>query len=87
MATRTWNQKNNVGSLIARLFKPLMRSPANGAKPCLRLATRPDLERIQGRYFDRMTETEPQPDARDDELARRLWEPSARLTGVSDGAR
>ncbi|UCF20016.1 MAG: SDR family oxidoreductase [Gemmatimonadota bacterium] len=86
VATRIYNQNDNLSSLIVRLFKPLMRSPASGARPCLWLATRPDPDRMQGRYFVRMKEALPQPDARDDQLARRLWELSARLTGTYDGA-
>jgi len=83
VATRIWNQNSNVASLIARLFKPLMKSSRDGARPIVHLSADASEDRIQGRYFDRMEETAPAPHTRDAELAMQLWEISARLTGIS----
>lgn len=83
VATRIWNQNRNIGSLIARLYKPFMLTPKSGAEPILRLAAQANAGAIQGRYFDRSQEAQPSADASDEELGRRLWELSARLTGTS----
>jgi len=55
---------------------------AEGAATSVHLALSPDVEGISGRYFVRCAEATPAPRARDVEDARRLWEVSARLTGV-----
>jgi NAD(P)-dependent dehydrogenase (short-subunit alcohol dehydrogenase family) len=82
LATRIWNQNRNLGSLLARLFKPFMGSPEKGGAAVARVATDPALDGVSGRYFDRMDEAEPAPQARDAGLARELWELSAELVGV-----
>jgi retinol dehydrogenase-12 len=80
VATGIWTQNGNPASLFMRLLKPIMRSPASGARPVLRLAAEPQVQRIQGRYFLRMEQAEPHLDARDPALARELWDLSERLS-------
>lgn len=82
VATRIWNQNRNIGSLIARLYKPFMLSPESGAESILRLATDADARAIQGGYFERSERAEPTAEASDDDLAAQLWELSDRLTGA-----
>lgn len=67
-----------------RLARAMMSTPDKGAEPLLHLATEPDAEPANGVYFDRLVPEEPKnPLATDAELAQRLWERSAQLTGVS----
>lgn len=54
---------------------------ATGAAPLVRLAADPSLEGATGRYFDRLSEADPAPAARDDDAAARLWQESQRLVG------
>ncbi len=61
-----------------------MLTPVQGAQPTLLLATAPHLANTTGKYFDRLVETEPTAEARDDAAAARLWEVSARLVGLPD---
>ncbi len=82
LATRIWNQNRNIASLLARLFKPFMGSPMKGGRAVARLALDADPGSIDGLYFNRMNPAEPARDARDPELARRLWELSEGLTGA-----
>lgn len=83
VATRIWNQNRNFLSLVARLFKPFMRSPRSGAEPILRLAAEADAAEMQGRYFNRMKSQQPAGAAADSGLAAELWELSERLTGTA----
>ncbi|MGF1475593.1 MAG: SDR family NAD(P)-dependent oxidoreductase [Geminicoccaceae bacterium] len=69
-----------LGMTFARF---LMIPPERGASTLIYLATSPDVEGTSGKYFDRCAEIEPKPFARDHEAARRLWDYSAELTGVS----
>jgi retinol dehydrogenase 12 len=61
---------------IRGLMKLTMRSEQEGAKTTLYCATSADLARSNGRYFDACREREPSPFARDEALARKLWERS-----------
>jgi retinol dehydrogenase 14 len=68
--------------LINIVFRPFFLSPEKGAAPVVRLAASPELEGVTGKYFDRDKPVAPAPLARDEALARRLWEVSAKMVGV-----
>ena len=82
LATRIWNQNHNALSLMLRLFKPLMGSPEAGGDAAVRLATDPQLTHVTGKYFDKEKESRAVDMAYDQELAQRLWQVSAELTGL-----
>lgn len=82
LATRIWNKTRNPITYLLRAFKPFMGSPAIGGRAILRLLSDPDLAGVTGTYFNVATESEPSASARDADLARALWEISARLTGA-----
>ncbi len=82
LATHIWNQNKTLGSLIAAAFKPVMGSPDVGGRATARLAADAQLASVSGRYFDGEQQVEPAPDALDPDLAARLWQTSAELTGV-----
>ncbi|XP_029885371.1 dehydrogenase/reductase SDR family member 13 isoform X1 [Aquila chrysaetos chrysaetos] len=70
------------------LFLPLawlfFLDAAEGAQTSLHCATQEGLERFSGRYFADCRLQEPWPQARDDRLARALWEASERLVGQGE---
>ena len=59
-----------------------MKSPEEGARTSLYLATDPALEGKSGGYFTKCQEKQPAAHACDDETARRLWEISEKLCGL-----
>lgn len=59
--------------------KPFMLTSERGAQAIVYLATSPDVAGMSGVYFERKQPKEPSTLARDDALARRLWDESARL--------
>jgi NAD(P)-dependent dehydrogenase (short-subunit alcohol dehydrogenase family) len=63
-------------SPIARM---IIMSEAEGARTSLHVATSPDLERVTGRYFDKVREAKASKASADEEAARRLWEVSQQL--------
>ncbi len=65
-----------------RLLRRFMRTPEQGARVVVRLASAPELEGVTGRYFRDEREIRPSAAALDDEAARRLWRLSAELTGL-----
>lgn len=63
--------------VIAKKF--FMTSPTQGGERIVYLAASPEVEGKSGLYFEKDQPKEPSELARNDELARRLWEKSARL--------
>jgi NAD(P)-dependent dehydrogenase (short-subunit alcohol dehydrogenase family) len=80
-----FNKNNGIlmrlGMTIAR---PFLISPEKGAETIVYLASSPAVEGVTGEYFVNCTATSSSPASYDEEAARRLWEVSARLTGISD---
>ena len=69
-----------VGITIA---KPFMLSPERGADTLVSLASSPDVAAKTGGYYVKREPREPSAAARDDGLARGLWETSERMTGLA----
>jgi NAD(P)-dependent dehydrogenase (short-subunit alcohol dehydrogenase family) len=75
-------QRGGLTELAWRLMKPFMMSPERGAETSLFLATVGDPMRFHGGYVIGEALARPDPAALDRDLARRLWEESARLVGL-----
>jgi len=75
------NPRSGILGLGSRLIRPFLRSPEQGARTSIRVATSLDLANISGRYFSGERERQPSRQAQDDTVAARLWERSAELTG------
>jgi NAD(P)-dependent dehydrogenase (short-subunit alcohol dehydrogenase family) len=58
-------------------------SPEEGAKTSIYLAASPEVEGVTGKYFDDMKPAGSSRESYDAAVARRLWEVSERLTGLS----
>lgn len=67
-----------------RLVKRFLRTPEQGAATAIYLASDPSIEGVTGEYFLDARAVSPSPEATNDEAARRLWEISARQTGLAD---
>ncbi len=82
LATRIWNQNKNLVSLFMRACKPFLGRPRRGGEAVFLLAAGRQLNGVTGRYFNRLDDAQAVEAAYDRDLARRLWELSAELTGV-----
>jgi len=70
-------------SPVNRLFSALFfNSPERGARTSVYLASSPEVEGVTGGYFIACKTRRPAPVARDEAVARRLWEDSAALCGT-----
>ena len=65
------------------LARPFMLSPRRGAATIVYLATSPRVAGATGGYYVKNQQREPSPAARDDATARRLWQLSEELTGLT----
>ena len=69
--------------IIAVLFRPFFISAEEGARTLVTLATDPALEGVTGRYYEGGKPKGPAPLARDEALAKRLWDVSARMVALA----
>jgi len=86
---RTGFGKND-GALVRAgltLVGPFLRSPRSGAETLVWLALDPAAGELRGQYLEKRRPVAPDPQARDDELARELWERSEELTAAARPSR
>ncbi|MEM6772115.1 MAG: SDR family oxidoreductase [Bacteroidota bacterium] len=76
VGTRLANKKASaLTSTVWTLYKPFANKPSRGADTSVYLATSPEVSDVSGRYFDEnQCLQKPSSIARNEQLARRLWE-------------
>jgi len=80
--------QNNPGFLgkFIKLGQVFARTPERGAQTLVYLATSPEVEGVSGKYFHDEAESRTSGEAKDMEVARRLWDVSVRLAGPAVAA-
>jgi NAD(P)-dependent dehydrogenase (short-subunit alcohol dehydrogenase family) len=66
-----------------KIASPFFLSPAKGARTSIYLASSPEVEGVSGEYFVKCKPRKPRRWAQDPEAARRLWEVSEELVGLT----
>jgi len=69
--------------IIAELFRPFFKSPRKGTETPLYAATSPDLDGVTGKYLAKRQAVRSDDASEDAATAKRLWDVSARLAGVT----
>jgi len=82
VATHIWSRAPTMALPILALAKLFMLSPEEGADTIVYLAASPELEGRTGGYYEKNLPVRPSRLAQDEAIARRLWDESARLTGL-----
>ena len=82
VASRLGKNNGLLGRAVTSLLAPFFLSPERGARTSVHVATAPELAGVSGRYFAKCREARPTAAAQDPGLAKRLWDESARLTGI-----
>ncbi|KAE8622169.1 hypothetical protein XENTR_v10005124 [Xenopus tropicalis] len=81
------NLARSLPSWIKVLIEPVswlfLRTPMNGAQTSIYCAVQEGIEMYSGRYFDNCQVRQVKPHARDDAVAKKLWEVSERMTGLA----
>lgn len=77
------HNNRGVAGLLFKIAGPFMMTPEKGARTSIYLATSPEVAGVSGQYFDRCRPKQSSKGSHDLEVARRLWEVSERLTGLS----
>jgi len=68
-------------NFLMKIGKAFLRSPAGGARTGVYLATSEKIEGVSGEYFANRKVKRPSREARDEEVAERLWEVTESLVG------
>jgi retinol dehydrogenase-14 len=85
VATNIWSGAPLWAKPIVQLFlRPFFLSAEEGGATIVQLAASPELEGVTGKYFEKGKPVEPAPLARNEALAKRLWEVSARMVGLDE---
>jgi retinol dehydrogenase 12 len=69
--------------VLTGMLRPFFRTPEGGAATSIYLASAPAVDGVSGKYFSNCKEARSSAASYDEEAARRLWEISARMAGVS----
>lgn len=83
--THFGNEASGLLHLGLVVVRPFELSPEQGARTSIYLASSPEVEGVTGRYFVRGRAHRSSPASYDEDAARRLWEASAKLTGLDEG--
>lgn len=81
--TNIWSNSKGILRWLTWIAQPFMLSPERGARTIIYLAASPEVAQVSGKYFVKCREVTPTLPADAPELAVRLWETSARLTGLA----
>ncbi len=81
--TQIFRAEGFTGWLLRRAAELFAITPEEGAQTSIYLATAPDVEGLTGQYFIRRKPASSSPESQDEATARKLWEVSAKLTGLS----
>src|SRR6267143_6388 len=83
VATNIWTRPFGPAGFITALPKLFMTSPEKGAETIVNLASAPDAQNLSGEYLEKLKAKKSSEESYDEEIAKRLWNVSAKLTGLS----
>jgi len=84
VASRFGDQSGGILQSLFGVAKLFAISPEKGAETIVYLASSPEVAGVSGRYFYRNRPVEPSKQARNDVAAQRLWDETAKLTGLAE---
>ena len=83
VATNIWKGSMGPFSFLGDVSRLFLMSPERGAETPVYLASSPQVEGVTGKYYDRMNEKQSSAESYDLGVARKLWDESERMTGLS----
>jgi retinol dehydrogenase 14 len=73
-------------AVVSRVLLPLLKTPAEGAKTSIYLASSPDMGGVTGKFFANRKPKTTNTIARDSDMTARLWKVSGRLVGMTSSS-
>jgi NAD(P)-dependent dehydrogenase (short-subunit alcohol dehydrogenase family) len=77
------NLARDMPKVVDLALRAFLTSPEKGADTSVYLASSPEVEGVTGKYFDDREEARSNDESYNKDVARRLWEVSAHLTGLA----
>jgi NAD(P)-dependent dehydrogenase (short-subunit alcohol dehydrogenase family) len=84
VSTRFGDESGGYFSYLVRFAKLFAISPEKGAETIVYLASSPAVASTSGQYFYKCRPATPTREAQDDDSAGRLWQETAKLSGIGD---
>jgi NAD(P)-dependent dehydrogenase (short-subunit alcohol dehydrogenase family) len=82
VATRWGANSGGLAQRALGVAKVFARTPQKGAETMIYLAASPEVAKISGAFFHDCKQREPSDEARNEEIAQRLWEMSMKMAGL-----
>src|SRR6266849_2769304 len=82
IATNIWSKPLGPVGFIMALPKLFMTTPEQGAETIVYLASSPDAKDLNGEYLEKIKVKKSSDESYNEEIAKRLWGVSAKLTGL-----
>lgn len=82
VSTRFGDESGGAFSVVVRIAKLFALSPQKGAETLIYLASSPEVANVTGEYFHKCRPATPSKEAQNDADAQRLWQETAKLTGL-----
>jgi retinol dehydrogenase-12 len=82
IASGLWTNNGPLAQLIMKGAKPFLKTPEQGARTIIYLASSDEVKDVTGKYYANCKEKISNRESYDREVARRLWEVSAQMTGI-----
>lgn len=83
IASGLWTNNGPVARFVMKAGRLFLKTPEQGAQTTIYLATSPSVEGITGKYFSNCKEKTSNKESYDLGVARRLWDVSTQMTGIS----
>ncbi len=82
IASGLWTNNGRLAQLIMKAAKPFLKTPEQGARTTIYLASSDEVEGVTGKYYADCKEKISNRESYDLDAANRLWEVSAQMTGI-----
>jgi NAD(P)-dependent dehydrogenase (short-subunit alcohol dehydrogenase family) len=82
IASGLWTNNGPLAQFMMKVGRLVLKTPEQGARTTIYLASSPEVEGVTGKYYSNCNEKTSSRESYDLNIARRLWDVSARMTGV-----
>ncbi len=86
IASGLWTNNGPLAQFIMKAGRLLLKTPEQGARTTIYLASSREVEGVTGRYYSNCREKTSNRQSYDQNIARRLWNVSAQMTGINPQA-
>ncbi len=83
IASGLWTNNGRFAQFLMMAGKLFLKTPEQGAQTTIYLASSPEVDGVSGKYYANSREKTSNRESLDPNIARQLWEVSAKMTGIA----